>query len=261
MKPLILLVTLAIAAGVFSSVSGGTIITTNMPSGDLIININSQQDGAAAYGGSTQGLTVLGVNQDDWYQPFNTQAQLLEFTFQPGTYHFRVLNQTDAAALFPSLTQAQLSQIGGAWTYNTPWVTDYLAFDSSAATNPKEHQLFAGAVTPGVPAPGAGGWIPANPPLGYDNAADAYIAAKLGGYYDEIVTGTGRYTGAVQTSYTFTQEETLIFVVPDYDLGDNSGIVSVLVSSASVPEPSSLTLAALAGALLLGARLVRRRSR
>ena len=152
MKPLILLVTLAIAAGVFSSVSGGTIITTNMPSGDAIININSQQDGAAAYGGSTQGLTVLGVNQDDWYQPFNTQAQLLEFTFQPGTYHFRILNQADAAALFPSLTQAQLSQIGGAWTYNTPWVTDYLAFDSSAAANPNEHQLFA--VDPNEPAPG-----------------------------------------------------------------------------------------------------------
>ena len=107
--------------------------------------------------------------------------------------------------------------------------------------------------------PGASGWIPVNPPLGYDNASDAYNAAKLGGYYDEIVTGTGRYTGTVQTSYTFTQAETLIFVVPDYFLPDNSGIVSVLVSSASVPEPSSFTLAALAGALLLGARLVRRR--
>jgi hypothetical protein len=258
MKPLILLVAFAIAAGVFSSVSGGTIITTNLPSGDAIININGQQDGAAAYGGSTQGLTVLGVNQDDWYRPFNTQGQLLEFTFQPGTYRFRILNQTDAAAMFPSLTQAQLSQIGGAWTYNTPWVTDYVAFDSSAATNPTEHQLFAGAVTPGVPVPGASGWIPGE---GYDNAADAYNAAKLGGYYDEIVTGTGRYTGTVQTSYTFTRAETLIFVAPDYDLADNSGIVSVLVSSASVPEPSSLTLAALAGALLLGARLVRRRTR
>jgi hypothetical protein len=261
MKPLILLVAFAIAAGVFSSVSGGTIISTNLSSGDVIININGQQDGAAAFGGSTQGLTVIGVNQDDWYRPFNTQAQLLEYTFQPGTYRFRILDQTDAAALFPSLTQAQLNQIGGAWTYNAPWVTDYLAFDSSAATNPNEHQLFAGAVTPGVPVPGANGWIPANPPLGYDNAADAYNAAKLGGYYDEIVTGTGRYTGTVQTSYTFAQAETLIFAVPDYYLFDNSGIVSVLVSSASVPEPSSLTLATLAGALFLGARLVRRRTR
>jgi hypothetical protein len=261
MKRLILPVAFAIAAGVFSSVSGGTIITTNLPSGDAIINISGQQDGAAKYGGSTQGLTVLGVNQDDWYQPFDTQGQLLEFTFQPGTYRFRIVSQTDAAAMFPSLTQAQLSQIGGAWTYNTPWVTDYLAFDSSAATNPTEHQLFAGAVTPGVPVPGASGWIPTYPPLGYDSAADAYNAAKLGGYYDEIVTGTGRYTGTVQTSYTFTRAETLIFVAADYDLADNSGIVSVLVSHASVPEPSSLTLAALAGALLMSARLVRRRTR
>ena len=84
MKPLILLVAFAVAAGAFSSVSGGTIITTNLPSGDAIININGQQDSAAAFGGSTQGLTVIGVNQDDWYQPFNTQAQLLEYTFNPG---------------------------------------------------------------------------------------------------------------------------------------------------------------------------------
>jgi hypothetical protein len=55
MKPLILLVAFAIAAGVFSSVSGGTIITTNLPSGDAIININGQQDGAAAYGAARRG--------------------------------------------------------------------------------------------------------------------------------------------------------------------------------------------------------------
>ena len=122
-----------------------------------------------------------------------------------------------------------------------------------------QHSLGHGLL--GFRSRAAGGWIPANPPLGYDNAADAYNAAKLDGYYDEIVTGTGRYTGTVQTSYTFTHAETLIFVIPDYYPEDNSGIVSVLVSSASVPEPSSLKLAALAGALLLVARLVRRRTR
>ena len=44
MKPFILIVAFAIAAGAFSPVSGGTIITTNLPSGDVIINMNSQQD-------------------------------------------------------------------------------------------------------------------------------------------------------------------------------------------------------------------------
>jgi hypothetical protein len=73
----------------------GTIINTNLPAGDIIVDINGQQDGAANYGGP---------NQDLWYQPFNTGSTLLEVTLQPGTYAFRVI--------FPALTSTQLAEIG-----------------------------------------------------------------------------------------------------------------------------------------------------
>jgi hypothetical protein len=191
-------------------------------------------------------LLVIGTNQDDWYQPFNTGGTLLEYTIQPGTYNFRIINQATAQTMFPSLTSGQVGQISsGAWTYNSPWDTDYVAFDSSAATDATEHQLFAGAVMPDAPL--TTGWIGG----GYDDAADAYNEAISSGVYDEIVTGTGRYTGTVQTSYTFAAPETLIFVVPDYDLADNAGSVSVLVTP-SVPEPVGL------GVLSVGVMLLRR---
>ena len=127
----------------FSKASGGTVITTNLPAGDAIINISGRADGAAAFGGATPP-GVIGADQDFWYQPFNTTGNLLEYTFAPGTYQFRVISQGDAGALFPSLTTGQLGEIGaGAWTYNSPWATDYIVFDSSAANNPNEHQLFS----------------------------------------------------------------------------------------------------------------------
>ena len=188
------------------SANAGTIITAGLPTGSAIINIDGRADGAAAFSGT---------NADDWYQPFNASSSLLEYTFQPGTYTFRIVNQTDAAVLFPSLTSTQLAEIGGAWTYNSPWATDYLAFDSSAASNPSEHQLFTGAVTDNG--------------VGYASAALAYQEAITKGYYNKIVTGSGRYTGTTATSYTFGTAETLIFSVPDYYLADNNGVVSVLV--------------------------------
>jgi hypothetical protein len=212
------------------------VITAGLAVGDAIININSQQDGAAAYGGSTGSLQVIGTNQDDWYQPFNTSKNLLEYTFQPGTYTFRIINQSDAAAMFPSLTSTQLSEIGGAWTYNPAWVTDWLAFDSSATADPSEHQLFAGAVTPDAAVAGVNGFI-AN--AGYQTPAEAYQAAIVGGYANQIVTGSGRYTGTTATSYTFTAAETLIFAVPDSALSDNAGTVSVLVSNVQAPAITS----------------------
>jgi hypothetical protein len=105
----------------------GTIIDTNLPANDIIVNINAQADGAALYNG---------VNQNLWYQPFNIGGSLLEVTLQPGTYSFRVIDQTDAASMFPSLTSGQVNEIGvGGWTFNSPWSTDYIVFDSSAATN------------------------------------------------------------------------------------------------------------------------------
>lgn len=129
----------------------GTIINTNLPAGDIIVNIGGTTDGAAEYGGT---------NQDFWYQPFNVNGQLLEVTLNPGTYSFRILDETDAASMFPDLTSTQLAEIGqGGWTFNSPWSTDYMVFDSSAATDPTEPQLFSGAInrngatTPALPPP------------------------------------------------------------------------------------------------------------
>lgn len=207
--------------------SAGTIITSGLPAGDVIVNISGTADGAGVYD-STQTY---------WYQPFNLTGTLLEYTFQPGTYNFRVIDPADAASMF-SLPAGQLSKIYTAWTYNSPWVTDYLAFDSSAATNSSEYQLFAGAVTPLTDFPG------------FPNAATAYDTAISTGYYDQIVSGVGgRYHGTTSTSYTFNSTETLIFVIPDWDVYDNAGGVSVLVSPAGstspsgVPEPASISLA------------------
>jgi hypothetical protein len=198
----------------------GTIINTNLPAGDIIVDINGQQDGASGYGGP---------NQDLWYQPFSVSSSLLEVTLQPGTYAFRAINSTDAAALFPALTGAQLAEIGGgAWTFNAPWTTDYMVFDSSAASNSSEAQLFSGAIS-------ASGNT-------YASAAAAYSAAVIGGYYNQIVVNGGRYTGTTASRFTISGgPETLIFVVPDYYLPDNNGIESVLITpvTGAVPEPSA----------------------
>jgi hypothetical protein len=204
-----------------SSVDAGTIILTNLPPGNAIINIDGRADGAHYY---------TGPSADDWYSPFNTSNNLLTYTFLPGTYTFRIVDQTDAAALFPSLTPTQLGQIGGAWTYNSPWATDYLAFDISAVVDPTQHQLFAGAVTDNR--------------FGYATPSLAYQEAKNVGYYNQIVTGSGRYTGTTANSYAFVSPETLVFTVPDYYLPDNDGIISVLISPGvqAVPEPSTLVM-------------------
>ncbi len=204
----------------------GTIINTNLPAGDTIVNIAGTTDGAA---------TFSGPNQDLWYQPFNSTNSLLEVTLQPGTYTFRLIDATDAATMFPSLTGSQLAEIGGgAWTFNSPWTTDYMVFDSSAASNPNESQLFSGAIN-------ASGTT-------FGDAASAYSAAISGGYFDQIVINGGRYTGTTVNQFTISgSPETLIFAVPDYFLPDNNGIDSVLISPASsAPEPSSLCFVALA---------------
>jgi hypothetical protein len=211
-----------LAAAILCASSGlaGTIINTNLPAGDTIVNIGGATDGAAAFDGP----------QDHWYQPFNTSNQLLQVTLQPGTYSFRLLNQTDAASLFPSLTAAQLAEIGGgAWTFNSPWTTDYMVFDSSAASNGSESQLFSGAIN-------ASGTT-------FSSAATAYNAAIAGGYFNKIVVNGGRYTGTTASQFTIGATETLIFVVPDYFLPDNNGIESVLISpvssGAAAPEPGT----------------------
>jgi hypothetical protein len=204
----------------------GTIITTNLPVSTAIININGTQDGAANSSAGPQAF---------WYEPFSTGGvgQLLIYTVQPGTYGFRVIDSADAAEMFPALTAGQLGEIFTAWTFNTPWITDYLVFDSSAATNASEPQLFDGAFsnTNGVD------WTT------YNNATNAYNAAITEGFYDLIRPGpAGRAGTNYTTSYTFTGAESLIFVVPDYDLGDNSGGVSVLISPTTRPVPPLLSI-------------------
>src|SRR5579871_1333287 len=88
-------------AGVLFQAKSGTVITANLPADTAIVNIDARADGAAAFNG----------DQSLWYQPFNTSSSLLEYTVQPGTYAFRVVNPSDAAAMFPSLSSGQTSQI------------------------------------------------------------------------------------------------------------------------------------------------------
>ncbi len=218
--------------GFLSPAYAGTVITVNLPSNTAIVNINAMQDGAAAYSG---------VNAALWYQPFFTggATQLLEYTVQPGTYSIRVINPADAVALYPSLNSTQTNQIFTGWTFNSPWVTDYLVFDSSASMSNTVPQLFDGAFSNTN-----GTWYY------YASAAAAYGAAVTGGFFDLIRSGSDGRNGnngfngtIVSTTYTFASSKTLIFAVPDYYLPDNGGGVSVLIS----PVTSKPVLSILAG--------------
>ncbi len=192
-------------AAVLPRVHGGTVITANLPANTAIVNIDGRADGAANFDGG----------QTHWFQPFNTGGTLLECTVQAGTYGFQPINPADAAARFPALTLAQTNQIYTAWTYNSPWILDYLVFDGSAATNASVPQFFDGAQD-----------------IGYGNAIAAYTNAFLRGTYNQLHTA-GRLGTNIAITYTFTNTTTLIFVVPDNALGDNAGGVSVLV----FPQP------------------------
>jgi hypothetical protein len=190
---------------------GGNVITANLPANTAIVNINAMQDGSANYSG---------VNQDLWYQPFFTggASGLLQYAIQPGTYSFRLTTPSLAAAQYPGLTAGQLSQMFTAWTYNSPWATDYMVFDAAAATNAALPQLFAGSP------------IPLSSYPGFGSATAAFDAAVSGNYVNQIkVSPGGRHTGTAATQYTFAAPQTLIFVIPDNVLGDNNGGLSVLI--------------------------------
>jgi hypothetical protein len=205
------------AVSFLPSVFAGTIITANLPANMAIINISATQDGSASYNG----------DQALWYQPFNTGGTLLEYTIQPGTYNFRVIDPADARQLFPALTTGETNEIYAGWTFNSPWATDYLVFDSSAAADNSIPQLFDGAFsnTNG----GAAGW------QFFANAAEAYNGAVSEGFYNLLRTAAsgGRDSTNNITAYTFASTTTLVFVIPDNILGDNAGGVSVLVSPAN----------------------------
>jgi hypothetical protein len=193
------------------SALGGSVITTNLPANTAIVNISGTQDGIANYDGT----------QDKWYHPFSASGagSLLKYTIQPGTYTFRLTNPSLAASQFPSLTSTQLSSIYTAWTYNSPWVTDYMVFDNAAATDGTIPQLFSGAITPTSDFPG------------YSNATTAFNTAETKGFANQIVDSPGgRYTGTVKSQRSFAVAETLIFGVPDNILGDNGGGVSVVIA-------------------------------
>ena len=200
----------------------GTIITTNLPSGYVIVNTSGTTYGAA---GSS------GANQIYWQRPFSsTGGALLEYTLPAGTYSFRVIDPADAQTAFPSLTTAQLNSMYTAWTYNSPYTTGTLVFDSSAATNSSENQLFSVADINGL----------------VYTAQAAYNLAISQGTYNAIAVGARNATPIY--SYTFTNTTTLIFAVPDYGLGDNGGGTSLLIAPTAA-TPVSITTTSLPAGL------------
>jgi uncharacterized protein (TIGR03437 family) len=210
----------------------GKVITTNLPAGLAIINISGTQDGAQH--APTGGANLL------WDQPFSTLGQLLEYTVQPGTYTLRVIDPADALAMFPNLTTSQQSSMFTAWTYNVPWVTAYLVFDSSATSNPSQTQLFSGADD--FSFPGASG-----PAAAYAAAINGYTVSghSFPPFYNNLYPLIRDSTP--QKTVTFplsgTGPETLIFDVPDNDLGDNGGGISVLIAPAtSTPSITTSSL-------------------
>lgn len=192
----------------------GTIITNNLPAGTIIVNINSTQDYAAAYDG----------DKAHWYSPGSTlgPSQILQYTFSPGNYTFRIVDPADAAQLFPTLTAAQTNQIYTGWTFNSPWLTTYNVFDSSATNNASEAQLFDGASGTNY----GNGSIRT-----FGGPQAAYDAAIADGSYKLIRTGPAGYDSLNFTNvYTVTNTQTLLFVIPDQGPQDNNGGVSVLVT-------------------------------
>jgi hypothetical protein len=188
----------------------GSVITSNLPANTVIVNVDARQDGASGFDGG----------QDNWFHPFFTggATSLLQIAVAPGTYTFQLTNPTLAATQFPSLTTAQKGQMFTAWTYNSPWITDYFVFDSAGVSNPSVPQIFAGAIRPSGLSGGTG------------SATEAFNFAVTNNYDNVIVKQPGgRVTGVRTTQYTFTSGETLTFAVPDNVLSDNNGGVSVVI--------------------------------
>ncbi len=225
-----------VAFGALGHARAGTVITAGLPSNVEIVNINAQQDGAANYNGGNSGQAL-------WYSPFGTGPNgLLSIPVSPGTYTFRIIDPADAALAYPSLTSEQLSTLYTAWTYNSPYSSQFFVFDLSAATNPSVPQLFDGAGAPaGTPA--------------FFDAQSAYNDAVNGGYANRLRLTSeqsgatpGREGTVFETSYTVTTATSLVFAIPDNGLGDNNGGLSVVVTA--VPEPRSFVLLLTAVGLL-----------
>lgn len=207
----------------------GSVINTNLPAGTSIVNVDARQDGAGSYNGGATGQAL-------WHTPFSSQgsANLLTLPVAPGTYTFSVISPADAAGQFPALTTAQRDTMFTAWTYNSPWITQYFVFDIAAATDASLSQLFDGS-----------GMNSTN----FGNAQAAYDDAVANGYFNKIRVDpiNGREGTVFTTAYTVATATTLVFAIPDNGLSDNGGGVSVVVRA--VPEPGTTALLAVAGGL------------
>ncbi len=216
MRRILFFVALAMLAS--RAAHGGSVITSNLPANTVIVNVDARQDGATGFDGT----------QDNWFHPFFTggATSLLQIAIAPGTYTFQLTNPTLAATQFPLLTTAQRGQMFTAWTFNSPWITDYFVFDSAGVSNPSVPQIFAGAIRPAGLSGGTG------------SATEAFNFA-VANHYDNVVVKQpgGRFTGVRATAYTFTSGETLTFAVPDNVLSDNNGGVSILIRPTDLGVP------------------------
>jgi len=223
-SPLTLNLPINFAGTVFDGILG------NLPAGMAIINLSAASSAPLDGGnGANDSFNANGGTQTQWSFPFNSEGQLLEYTLPPGTYTMRVIDAADAAAIFPNLTAGQQSSMWSAWTYNTPWTTEFLAFDSSAASNNSQTQLFSVAAgSPGPLNPNGAAQAYADAVNGYTNTNNAVIPP-----FDNNIALTYRNATPQKTvtlPLTGTGAETLIFSLPDSVVTDNAGGVSILIA-------------------------------
>jgi len=222
-----------IAAG---TAQAGTIINSNLPAGVSIVNVDGRADGSTTFSNDAP--------QSFWYGPTASAVTTASLAVVPGTYTFRVISPADAAIQFPLLTPAQRAQMFTAWTYNSPWTTNYMAFTTAAVGNTTVSQIFDG------------GSVPAGVSYNTSSPANAYASLISSGYDNNLrLAPPGRAGTTVadfaSESYTFTSPTTVIFAVPDNGLSDNNGGVSIVVSA---PEPTSAAVLAIAAGTLLTRR-------
>jgi hypothetical protein len=166
-----------------------------------VVNVNARVSGA-------QPGPFVNGSYSFWHDPFNT----VPLSLAAGAYDFQIVDPaTDSSALYT------------AWSYNSPFITNYLVFLSTDPT----HELFDGAVSDSVLRFSA------------QAAFDATVAA-----------------GKEKTTFSFADPVTLLFAIPDNIVGDNQAGISISVLPASptaAPEPAAYILLVLG---LLGMAMI-----
>jgi hypothetical protein len=175
-----------------------------------LVNINARASGAQPV-----------PNQTFWFNPFNA----VSLSLAAGEYNFTIVDPAiNSGAAFT------------AWTYNAPWITNYLVFDSTNLT----HELFMGAVS-----------------------GSAFVGTAQAAFNATVAAGHD------VTTFTLPTAETLLFVIPDNIVSDNAGGISIDITpfvaepppppppqTGAVPEPATYGLiGALALACLIFLRL------